>query len=355
MIKFKCIFCGWECTETKKVHESICDHLMQCHEMDFRSYYELIKQYKDDPQICWKCGNSRQQMTTWSNEYLLPCWDCVGDVKTDAQDAAKVVLDYYRDIHAKATKDRYFQYYLSISDEERNKFLSHDYNEIEKLLSDITKRDKVKLGKDSFFKFETNPWSLNEFSERNKDNIKCKPLSGFPDKDYMKKKVKVWELTLSDGRVVEIRPPEAVEYDVRHHSRYSMLNLSARRQTRKLRIGDAPPWNRCIKFHNTDFTNVKAIIGVNWKGEEKITKNISIRELPEKDVFMIKQFIIKNKELWKSVLEILMELLKYVENIEDHVFAHKTIYLGPYRTSSLVFHWFPLDYYQKGKLNVTIM
>jgi hypothetical protein len=46
MIKFKCIFCGWECTETKKVHESICDHLMQCHEMDFRSYYELIKQYK---------------------------------------------------------------------------------------------------------------------------------------------------------------------------------------------------------------------------------------------------------------------------------------------------------------------
>ena len=90
----------------------------------------------------------------------------------------------------------------------------------------------------------------------------------------MKKKTNVWELTLADNRIVEIRTPELVEYDVRHHSRYSMLNLSARRQTRKLRIGDAPPWNRCIKFFNTDFTDVKAIIGINWKGEEKIVKNL---------------------------------------------------------------------------------
>ena len=355
MSNFKCIFCGWECTETKKVHETICDHLEKCHEMTYRGYYELLKQYKDDSLICWKCGNSRQQMTIWSNEYPLPCWNCVGDVKSDAQDASKVVMDYYRDIHAKASKDRYFQYYLGISDKERSNFLSHNYSDIEKLLTEITKRDKVKLAKDSFFKFEANPWSLKEISERNKSNIHCKPLSGFPDKDYMKKRTNVWELTLSDGRVVEIRTPELVEYDVRHHSRYSMLNLSARRQTRKLRIGDAPPWNRCIRFFNTDFTDVKAIIGVNWKGEEKIVRNIPIRELPEKDIFKIKQFIMKNKELWKSVLEILMELLKYVENIEDHVFSHKTVYLGPYRASTLVFHWYPLGYSSKGKLNVTIM
>ena len=355
MSNFKCVFCGWECTETKKVHEAICDHLMNCHEIDYNSYYELVKQKEDDPLICWKCGNERQQMTTWSNDYPLPCWNCVGDVKTDAQDASKVVMDYYRDIHTKASKDRYFQYYLGISEKERSKFLSHNYNDIEKLLTEITKRDKIKLAKDSFFKFEINPWALKEISERNKSNIYCKPLQGCPDKDDMKKKINSWDLTLSDGRVVEIRPPEAVEYDVRHHSRYSMLNLSAKRQTRKLRIGDAPPWNSCIKFHNTDFTDVKAIIGVYWKDEEKKVKNISIRELPEKDIFMIKQFIMKNKELWKGVLEVFMELLKYVEYVEDHVFAHKTVYLGPYRNTSLILHWYPLGYSYKGKLNITIM
>ena len=65
MSKFKCIFCGWECTETKKVHEAICDHLMECHEIEYNSYYELIKQRKEDPLICWKCGNERQ-LYSWN-------------------------------------------------------------------------------------------------------------------------------------------------------------------------------------------------------------------------------------------------------------------------------------------------
>ena len=68
--------------------------------------------------MCWKCGNERQQMTTWSNNYPLPCWDCVGTSKADIQAAQKVVLDYYREIHEKASKDKFFQYFLTVSDEE---------------------------------------------------------------------------------------------------------------------------------------------------------------------------------------------------------------------------------------------
>jgi hypothetical protein len=37
MSTFKCIFCGWECTETKKVHETIEDHLKLCHEIDYKA------------------------------------------------------------------------------------------------------------------------------------------------------------------------------------------------------------------------------------------------------------------------------------------------------------------------------
>lgn len=352
---FKCLYCGWECKETKKVQEAIKDHLLNCHEVDYKSYYEYVKLNEHDPLICWKCGTDRQQMTTWCNDYPLPCWKCVGDSKQDIQDATKVVIDYYKDIHSRLGKDRYLQYYLGLSAKERSKFLLHNYSDIEKLLSEITKRDKVKIGKDSFFTFEANPWSIKEISERNKSNIFCKPLQGFPDKDYLKKKNTFWELTLSDGRVVEIYPPEEVEYDVRHHSRYSMLNLGAKRQTRKLRLGDTPPWKRCIRFHNTDFTDVKSIIGVYWKGPDKKIKNIPIRELPEKDIFMIKQFVMKNKELWKSVSDVLMELLKYVESVEDHVFAHKTIYLGPNKATSLILNWYPINYSSRGKLNITII
>lgn len=352
---FKCKFCGWECSDPVKFQETVNDHLSKVHETNYWSYYEYIKNYNTDPLMCWKCGNERQQMTTWSNNYPLPCWDCVGTSKADIQAAQKVVLDYYREIHEKASKDKFFQYFLTVSDEERGRFLVQTYDELEKIFTDVLKRDKVKLGKESFFNFQANPWSLKEISERNKNNLHFSLIPGAPEKEYIKKKQESWDLTLSDGRVVELRPTEAVEYDVRHHSRYSMLNLNAKRQTRKLRIGDAPPWNRCIKFCNTEFTNIKSIIGINWKGTEKIVKNISLRSLPEKDIFLIKQFIVKNKELWGCVLEIIMEMMKYVNTIEDHVFAHKTVYLGPNKGTSMILHWFPLEYASKGKLNISIL
>lgn len=355
MPNFKCKYCGWECSDPTKFQETVSDHLLFTHEIEYWNYYEHTKFPDPEPQMCWKCGNERQQLATWSNDYPLPCWDCVGTSKTDAQDASKVVLDYYRDIHAKAGKDKFFQYFLGASEHERSTFLVNNYTEFEKILNDVAKRDKIKYTKENFFNFGANPWSLKEVSERNKDNLHFSLIKNAPDKEYVRKKQDVWELTLSDGRIVELRPTEAVDYDVRHHSRYSMLNLNARRQTRKLRIGDAPPWNRCIKFCNTEFNNIKSIIGINWKGTEKIIKNISLRTLPPEDVFLIKQFVMKNKELWGCVIEIMMEMMKYVESIEDHVFAHKTVYLGPHRNTAMILHWYPLTYAVKGKLNISIL
>ena len=341
---FKCIICGKEINESRGQDLAIIDHLKEFHNMNITTYYELLK-LSGERDYCWKCNMERYRLVPYIDSYYLPCWGCVisGGRKSEISSANKQVLDYILDYQDSISKSKYFQYILS-EDEIIDYCLPHEMNTISSIIDSLRKRDHHKILKDSLFYISHNPWNISEISERNKDNISIKIV------DYIKLPV-----GKSDSRKLvlpgyTLELPEICDYDVRHHSRYSIINPDSKRKIKKLKLTGS----KCLKLWDTRYQNIRKLIQVR-DCYGNIIEDLS--SLDKKDIWIIKSSILRNKEFLGEIFEIYNEICKYTECISDFVFIKNTVTLSKIgRMKYLNFTWVP-DLYKNrlGNINISIL
>ena len=145
----------------------------------------------------------------------------------------------------------------------------------------------------------------------------------------------------------EIRYPEFVSFDNKHHSRYSILNPNGDRKSKRLKIGD-----QCIKLSNTEFDNVKSIFKLYKNGEE-----YPIRNLTYQDYVIIKLGIMRNKAFTKLIFDIVLEVSKFVGTLRDTVFLKNTVLLDPDKgATGFNLLWSPISEYKTNDfINISII
>jgi hypothetical protein len=126
--------------------------------------------------------------------------------------------------------------------------LEHDLYSILKII-----QDSEKLRSDVYLGFLWKSGYPKEISERNKGALQKISLEVPVTKDLL--------VTIQD-RTYQILPPESCGYDVRHHSRYSILSdgtSKSTRYTKRIRVESEV----CYKFwNNRGFPEAKSIFRI---------------------------------------------------------------------------------------------
>lgn len=337
---FKCVLCGKELISSSHLELDILEHLKEFHFITYQEYYEILKTSYSET-LCWKCGKPRQQICPYINSYYLPCWDCVSDKKNDIQEAGNSIMNNIKDYQKEIIKNKYYQYLLASSDILKSA-LPKSFPEISDLLEKLRQRDKLKIGKDTSFDISRILGAPMEISERNLINLNLMVSDNI---SITKNKIG-FEITLG-SKQFDILLPEVCEYDVRHHSRHSILNLGSKRNTKKLKMENGD----CIKFWNTKFQNTKSILQL----KDKLGNQIDPDIISQEDFFLLKLSILRNKSIMKRVFEVYNEICKYIETLKDSVFLKNTIFLGVNKNSSLSLTWKPELSNEPGQINLSIL
>ena len=337
---FKCVLCGKEFVSNSHLELDIEEHLREFHFMTYQEYYEMIKTSYSET-LCWKCGISRQQLCPYINSYYLPCRSCISDKKSDIQEATNTIVEYIKDYQKEIMKNKYYQYLLA-DNNILKAMLPKSFLDISNLLEKLRTRDKLKIGKDSSFSVTRILGSPIELSERNLRNLN---ISVSDNISVIKNKIG-YEITLGDCSF-DVLLQEICEYDVRHHSRHSILNLNSKRNTKKLKMESGD----CIKFWNTKFQNTKSILQIRNKSGDIIDPD----SLSDDYFFLLKISILRSKPIMKRVFEVYNEICKYIETLRDSVFIKNTIFLGVNKNNSLSLTWKPELSNEPGQINISIL
>lgn len=325
---FKCLLCG-----AKISSDEIVSHLSKNHHLSFREYYEISK-LGEMFLPCWKCGQPRVPVSPLSNKYYLPCWGCLSTKKSDRKEAYQTTLFVLKDYQKDFLDNRIVQYLLADS-KIMDWSLTHNIHDVSSLLSDL------RIKKDGLFYVTTIPGSPKEISLRNKENIRII----YKDTPYIKLG-KITNNTIIIKEGYRLHLPDICDYDVRHHSRYSILNLKATRNVKKIKLG-----SDCIRFWNTDWLKVKSICKITNYSNEPV-------ELDEEDLLDLKILIFRNKPLMKRILDVYNEICRLIRDIDDRVFLKNTLYLGPMQqvSTTFSFSWLAKELSEKTEgINISIL
>lgn len=284
-----------------------------------KTWSEVLCQTKlMEEDFCYKCGEIREPLTPLlPSYYLLPCWECIGDRKTDRADQTNNILRNIKDFYGMILGDRF--YHLFISDPlYYDLTIPHSYDTFKKVLSKLSLPSR------------NDPWFLSFSSgypkmicEENIEGIEIKNLKGryeiTQDKDFLK----------IPGYTVY--PPEQVQYDPKHHYRYSLFNTTSERKTKRLKIGE-----KCIKFYDKEGTqDCKTFFQVVKDGEGPVP----VECLKEQEIWVIKIGIMRNRGFMKLLFDSLLEILKSVSYYTDEVFLKNRVLISPDKDKNFRLGW----------------
>ena len=332
-----CRLCGYS-FDDENLEESIEKHIKEKHYIDYRDYYEIITT-GDITSNCWNCGGPRYMVSPWIENSFLPCSCCIDfDNKHKLKEVQETITSIISGYQNSLLRNRYYQYILSLTKNERRKLLPKSFEIISGILQEIKKYRKTKIDRSNqIFKVVNQVGTSSEISSRNIENLNLEVY------DLKVQKMEDGSYKLGDLDLY-VRLPEITTYDNRHHSRNSILNPTAKRASKRLRFNES---GECIKFYSPPNQTVKSILILkNKKG-----KTVNLRDLPEETQWKVKFGILKTKEILGRVFEIYNEILKFLSWIEDPVcilnsldFPFPNLELG----MILSWSWEDQDYENKG-------
>ena len=319
-----CKLCGYQ-FEEENLEESIEQHLKEKHFLGYQDYYEIITTGEPSG-VCWKCGNPRYTISPWLDHFHLPCSCCINfDNKHNLSEIQNEVISVVKGFQGRLLKDKYTQYILSISPQERQRLLPKSFQTISDILLDLKRQKRARIDKSHLIRVTNILGTSPEISKRNLGNL---------DLELIDFKV----CHLGDGRFEMgdsgycIGLPEVTSYDGRHHSRNSILNPAAKRSSKRLKITDGD----CIKFFSTPNPTVRSILAL----YDKSGKQVSLGDLSEETQWRIKFGILKTKEILSRVFEVYNEILKFIFWMEDPVFLLNSVTLPlPNLEMGMVLKW----------------
>lgn len=332
-----CKICGYQ-FEDGNIEESIEQHIKEKHFIDYQDYYEMIM-LGEPSESCWKCGNPRYTISPWLDNFHLPCSCCIDvDNKYSLEELSKSIQGKIQEFQNNILRNRYYQYILSITPEERHWFLPKNFNSGVENLTNLKKLRKIRIDRNNQVFFVTNTLGTSrEISSRNLKNLRMEVI------DLKVTKEPGGEFTIGDLGY-KIYLPEVIPFDGRHHSRSSILNPAAKRSSKRLKIGNT---GECIKFWSTQNPTVKSILSI----KDSSNKTINLRDLDGYTQWIIKFGILKTKEIIGRVFEIYNEIFKYLSWIEDPVFLLNSFEIpipGLELGMILSWSWEDQDYENKG-------
>lgn len=299
------------------------NYLEKTHFFDYRTYCEIeLLSKKDDETFCYKCKKYKEPLTYIIQDFhYLPCKYCYSSKKkSEKNNLVQLVIKNIKDFHDKLLGDRYLQLFI-IDRVYFESTLPHDYSVFKNVLNML----KPPSRNDIWFL----DWKLGYpkiINEQNLEGLRIINLS-----KYYKIESNKTNIIINN---YEILLPDFIPYDVSHHCRYSLLNKTSNRKTKRIRIADS---DTCIKFYNND-NNFKSIFRV---VDSKTKEVIDLNKLSYRDLTVIKLVLLRNKTFVKYIYEVLYEFFKTGKNFRDGVFLKNLITLDPNRDISLNLVWFP--------------
>lgn len=308
--------------------------------MHYPEYCEAKLQLTyDEDGFCYKCKKTLEPLTYCDPDfYYQPCWDCCSKRKADreiiTESLTRSIKDYYC---SKILGDRYYQLFI-VDEIYFNTTFPHTYSTFKKVVNSIDPPSRNEI-----WFLDWNPGYPKIISMENLPGIKIVNLTNlYGDPELGKTSIKVGNY--------EIRLPEETVFDSRHHARYSILNKSGDRRSKKIKIGE-----KCYKFYNTDDNSVKSIFKVFLadSGSE-----VAVRSLSKQDFVIIKLAIMRNKTFLRLVFDIILEICKSIGTLKDPIFLKNTVELRPKNNTQLNLMWTPISEFkdnEPGVINISII
>lgn len=301
--------------------------------MNYEDYSEinLLRKLNDDC-FCLRCNELREPLTYLDiNYYYLPCWDCVGSRKSDRIEGTNNIIRNIKDFYSRILGDRYYQLFI-VDDIYRKATLSHEYEVFKNVVNSLNPPSRNDIW---FLDWEKGFPKI--ISKENIDGIKIVNLS------------KLYSVITTDKSSIkinnyEILYPEFSNYDNKHHSRYSILNISSDRKTKKLRLSE----DKCIIFFNNQSNNSKSIFKIKKDG-----KDINFNEIPYSDFVILKLILMRNKSFLKLIFDIVNEIIKSIGIFRDSVFLKNTIVMDPIKDKKFNLTWIPKEF-KEDYINISI-
>lgn len=299
-----CGLCG-EPLAGENLERALEEHLRTKHYLSYQDYYETMT-LGTPTSPCWKCGAPRYSISPWLDNFYLPCSCRLDpDNKRGLLEVQGEIISVLKEFQSTLGRSKYYQYILSLSPLERQRFLVRNFKGASDLLQSLKRTGKLRIDKTHLIEVVSPLGFSGEISARNLGNLEMRPLE--------------FKVALSpDGRYslgdtgLYISLPEIIPFDNRHHSRASILNPAAKRSAKRLKLESG----ECIRFWATPNSSVRSILALqNAQGE-----SVGLRELDLRTQWKVKFGILKTKDVLGRILEIYNEIFKYLAWIEDPVF-----------------------------------
>ena len=313
--------------------EQVINHLNSSHFLNFQNYCEnsILAWRKEEESVCFSCGGVRTPLTWLERDfYYLPCRECLRR-KSDYQEAKDDIIKNIKQYYKKIIGDRHFQLFV-LDDVYLHRTFPHDFDTFSKVLKLL----ELPKDRDELWFLDWKPGYPKLLCPENINGIELISLTR-----YFKKFIN------EDDRIIigdyEIRMPERILYDSKHHFRYNILNKSSdARRTKRLRLANN---DSCIKFFvsEEDWNSIFRLY--------KDNKPVDLSKISHLDILIFKLAIFRNKNFLRLLFDIVYELLNNISCYRDEIFLKNTVLLDPDKDLTLNLSWFP----DKRKLNKEVV
>lgn len=298
------------------------EELRNKHFMDYRDFCEVkLMGEESEGDFCYRCGTKLEPLTYLDPEfYYCPCPTCIPKRKSEREAQSENIIRNMKEFYSRLLGDRYYQLFL-VDDIYFKTTLPHDYNVFKKVINSLDPPER----NDIWF-LDWVPGYPKIISMDNLRGIKIVNLT------------KLYSGISFDGDTVcvgdyEIRYPEMVDFDQKHHSRYSITNPNSDRKAKRLKLGD-----QCIKLYPTENENTKSIFKLYKDGSE-----MPLRNLTYQDYVIIKLALMRNKKFLRLIFDVILEISRSVGTIRDSVFLKNTVQVSSEREGGLTLLWSALE------------
>lgn len=322
--ELKCPYCD----KTFQSAEDLEAHLIENHFLDLQAYYEMQMFSEGEEE------NNKYPLSYINTDYYLPEWSQFKrkyEIKNALELNRLAINEYYNNVMG----DRFLQMFL-ITDVYFKSTLGHTYEDFKNTLKLLPKKDRNKI-----WFLDWLPGFPKIISPRNIDGIKVVPIDNAYDVKSEKDKIQInsWE----------IRYPEIVSYDKRHHSRYNIFNISGNRirETKRLRLGNG---GACIKFSNNPNSQAKTLFPIYFKDSDT-----RVYSLSEQDLTVTKLVLLRNKTFMKLICSMVDDLCKNINTLSDSIFLRNTVEVNPEKTLLLNISWLPQGIRENFDINISIL
>lgn len=329
----KCPFCDFKYHEASELEK----HLQTEHFLSMQSFYEM-KPLKDEEVKCYKCGEYRPPLVyVQPGGCYLPCWDCVKN-RYERNQSVAMIHSALKDFFVQLVTDRYLQMFL-ITDTYFNNTLSHTYQEFKDVLKEL--QSSHSLGRNKVWFLDWNIGFPRLICESNLLGIKVVDVDSLykieNEKTYIN--INSWQ----------VKFPEFIPFDKRHHSRHNILNTSEdTRRSKRLRMGE----DQCIKFYSNPGNNSKTIFTIEDRETGKIISPTSLSPL---DLIVTKLILLRNKSFTRLISSIIEEIIPSLQVYSDSALLRNTVLVNPEESKKVNLSWLPELHRDSSFINISIL